>query len=92
MPFLRIQNTIKDLFAIQHEMDSQLVNQQVASVQTSQGVIEVESVDTKVAPPTPESKTERKKMAAFEQASFHDINSYITSILLYPSVMILSFH
>ena len=41
----------------------------MSAIETKEGVIEVESVDTP-APEAPSGKTEKKKMAAFEQALF----------------------
>lgn len=44
-------------------------NERVAAIETGEGVIEVERFDNAM-PATPESRTEKKRVAAFEQVSF----------------------
>eukprot|EP00112_Aurelia_sp_Birch-Aquarium-sp1_P012590 Seg2648.3 transcript_id=Seg2648.3/GoldUCD/mRNA.D3Y31 product="Helicase swr1" protein_id=Seg2648.3/GoldUCD/D3Y31 len=63
------KNTLKDLFTLNKEKEEIKAAERVSAIETKEGVIEVESVDTP-APETPSGKTEKKKMAAFEQALF----------------------
>ena len=60
------QKSIKDLFDV-HPYDGQVSsNDRVAAIETGEGVIEVESFDSATLE-VPESRSEKKKMAAFEQ-------------------------
>ena len=51
---------------MQSEEQQPAGNGVVAAIETGDGVIEVESFNN-ATPPTPESRTEKKKIAAFEQ-------------------------
>jgi len=65
------KKTIKDLFDVRPDSEQMPFSGdgRVAAIETGEGVIEVESIDN-VEPQVPESRSEKKKIAAFEQALF----------------------